>query len=75
MKKFLCDWAIAWIIAALIMLGVSLIFSLRPSPSTMNQAYVVWIKHTGNPNKLTFDEWKLLVKISKTSLWQPLRGE
>jgi hypothetical protein len=25
-----------------------------------NETYIVWVKHTGNPTKLSFNEWKLL---------------
>lgn len=29
-------------------------------------SYAAWVKHTGNPNHLTFEEWKALTNVDRT---------
>ena len=34
---------------------------------TKPAGYAAWCKHTGNPNKLTYKEWKALVDSTRNS--------
>lgn len=31
----------------------------------MPEAFAAWSKHTGNPNHLTFQEWRALTKVNE----------
>jgi quinol-cytochrome oxidoreductase complex cytochrome b subunit len=54
------------IVAAFIVLLVTAIFyALHYERTEMPAAYAAWVKQTDNPKKLTYDEWRSLMRANE----------
>jgi len=55
------------VIAIIAIIGTALYAGYYVERVQMPESYQAWVKQTGNPNKLTFREWRALVRAYRHS--------
>jgi len=57
------------LVVAIIGLLTTIVLAVRHKEKVaMPAAYAAWVKHTGNPNELAYDEWRSLMN-AKDRQW------
>lgn len=51
------------VIAIIAMILGAVLSVAYPERTPLYQSYSAWVKQTGNPNKLTFQEWEALTRV------------
>ena len=53
------------VLAILGLLAVIVVGALHKERTEMPAAYAAWVKQSGNPKELTYDEWRVLMKANE----------
>lgn len=53
------------VVAIIALLAVIFLNGYQKERIEMPRAYKAWVKHTGNTNNLTFEEWRDLVRVGQ----------
>lgn len=50
-------------VALVVFITLLCCWAIHIQNANYREAYPVWVKQTGNPNKLTFEEWRSLMQV------------